>query len=98
MHSLHYAENHTEKVMNGFTKTELISFNIQKKKSVVIFLTSYHYGFLHKQMGRVDFHVHVCRNINPDCCSCRAFHLKKRKKKNNGRVLFFCPTYETKAS
>lgn len=74
MHSLHYAENHTEKVMNGFTKTEPIFFNIQKIQSFIIFLTSHHDGFLHKQRRRVDFHEPVCRNINPDCCGCRAFH------------------------
>lgn len=74
MHSLHYAENHTENVTNGFTKTEPISFNIQKLQSIIIFFTSHHNGFLHKQMGRVDFQVHVCININPDCWGCRAFN------------------------
>lgn len=80
MHSLHYAENHTKNVMDGFTETEPIPFNIQKIKSVIIFLTSHQDDFLHKQMRRISFHVHVCRNINPECCDCRALNKKGKKK------------------
>lgn len=63
MHTLHYAENHTKS--NGrFHRTEPIPFTVQKIKSVSICLTSYHDGFLNKQMGRAGLHVRVCRDIN----------------------------------
>lgn len=63
MHPLHYAENHFKG--NGwFHRNRAIPFNTLKDKVCNIVLSSHHDGSLHKQMGRVGFHVPVHENIN----------------------------------
>lgn len=95
MHSLHYAENHSKEIMDDFTETEIRPFNIQKKKSISIVLTSHPDGFFHRQMERVGLHVCVGRNTNPDCCHCRAF---SKDRKRNLMAESFCSAQPMKQS
>lgn len=77
--------------MYDFPETEIIPFNVQKTKSISIFLTLHHDGLSHLQMESKGHHVHMCINTNPNSCDFSDFNNRKKYIKNlMAQSFIFC--------